>query len=90
MTGGFSVGASGRAIRGGELAEPLREFTIAGDLVAMLAAVRGGGSEARWVPFGGSVRTRSAAGRRDGGRRLLATAFGAQDALLGSAPDSNP
>jgi PmbA protein len=57
VTGVFSVGASGRAIRGGELAEPLREFTIAGNLTTMLAAVGAAGSEARWVPFGGSVRT---------------------------------
>jgi PmbA protein len=57
VTGVFSVGASGRAIRGGELAEPLREFTIAGDLVAMLGGVQVAGAEARWVPFGGSVRT---------------------------------
>jgi len=55
VTGVFSVGASGRAIRGGAAAEPLREFTIAGDLVSMLRAVRAAGSEARWVPFGGSV-----------------------------------
>jgi len=55
VTGVFSVGASGRAIRGGAPAEPLREFTIAGDLVSMLRAVRAAGSEARWVPFGGSV-----------------------------------
>ncbi len=57
VTGVFSVGASGRAIRGGELAEPLREFTIAGELVSLLRAVRAAGSESRWVPFGGSVRT---------------------------------
>ena len=57
VTGVFSVGASGRAIRGGELAEPLREFTIASDLVSMLGAVRAAGAEARWVPFGGSVST---------------------------------
>lgn len=57
VTGRFSVGASGRAIRGGELAEPLREFTIAGDLLGTLAAVRAVGSESRWVPFGGSVLT---------------------------------
>lgn len=55
VTGVFSVGASGRAIAGGEPAEPLREFTIAGDLVAMLGAVRAAGAEPRWVPFGGSV-----------------------------------
>jgi PmbA protein len=57
VTGVFSVGASGRAIRQGELAEPLREFTIASDLVAMLRSVRAAGSDPRWVPFGGSVST---------------------------------
>jgi PmbA protein len=57
VTGRYSVGASGRAIRGGELAEPLREFTIAGDLLGTLAAVQAVGSESRWVPCGGSVRT---------------------------------
>jgi PmbA protein len=57
VTGVFSVGASGRAIRAGELAEPLREFTIASDLVTMLGAVQAAGAEARWVPFGGSVST---------------------------------
>jgi PmbA protein len=59
VSGVFSVGASGRAIRGGELAEPLREFTIASDLVSMLIAVREAGADARWVPFGGSVSTPS-------------------------------
>ena len=57
VTGRYSVGASGMAIRGGELAEPLREFTIAGDLLGTLAAIRAVGTETRWVPFGGSVRT---------------------------------
>jgi PmbA protein len=57
VTGVFSVGASGRMIRGGALAEPVREFTIAGELVAMLGAVAAAGAEARWVPFGGSVST---------------------------------
>jgi PmbA protein len=57
VTGRYSVGASGRAIRGGELAEPLREFTIAGDLLGTLADVQAVGSETRWVPFGGSVKT---------------------------------
>jgi PmbA protein len=55
VSGSFSVGASGRAIEGGELAGPLREFTIASDLVAMLRAVRAAGTTSRWVPFGGSV-----------------------------------
>ena len=57
VTGVFSVGASGRAISGGTLSEPLREFTIASDLVSMLRAVLAAGSEPRWVPFGGSVST---------------------------------
>jgi PmbA protein len=57
VTGVFSVGASGREIAGGGLGAPLREFTIASDLVSMLRAVRSAGAEARWVPFGGSVST---------------------------------
>jgi PmbA protein len=57
VTGVFSVGASGQAIAGGQLAEPLREFTIASDLVSMLKAVRAVGNSPRWVPFGGSVST---------------------------------
>jgi len=57
VTGVFSVGASGRMIRGGQLAEPVREFTIAGELVAMLGAVSAAGADTRWVPFGGSVST---------------------------------
>jgi PmbA protein len=57
VTGVFSVGASGRTVRDGALAEPVREFTIAGELVAMLGAVGAAGAQARWVPFGGSVST---------------------------------
>ena len=57
VTGVFSVGASGRIIRDGALAEPVREFTIAGELVGMLGAVSAAGAEPRWVPFGGSVST---------------------------------
>ena len=57
VTGVFSVGASGRMIRDGALAEPVREFTIAGELAGMLGAVSAAGAEPRWVPFGGSVRT---------------------------------
>jgi PmbA protein len=56
VSGTFSVGASGRLIENGELGRPVREMTIASDLVSMLQAVDGVGSEARWVPFGGSVR----------------------------------
>ena len=57
VTGRYSVGATGRAIRSGALADPLREFTIAGDLLSTLAAAQAVGSQARWVPFGGSVHS---------------------------------
>ncbi len=57
VSGQFSVGASGVLIEGGELGAPATEFTIASDLVSMLMAVKATGVEARWVPFGGSVRT---------------------------------
>ncbi len=56
VSGTFSVGASGRLIEGGEPGTPVRELTIASDLVSMLQAVRAVGSQARWVPFGGSVK----------------------------------
>ncbi|HZO59795.1 MAG TPA: TldD/PmbA family protein [Solirubrobacterales bacterium] len=56
VSGSFSVGATGRLIRDGELAEPAREMTIASDLVAMLQGVTRAGAAARWVPFGGSVQ----------------------------------
>jgi PmbA protein len=56
VSGTFSVGASGRLIENGEASAPVRELTIASDLVSMLLAVRALGSEARWVPFGGSVK----------------------------------
>ncbi|HEV2874188.1 MAG TPA: TldD/PmbA family protein [Thermoleophilaceae bacterium] len=55
VSGTFSVGASGRLIEGGEPGRPVRELTIASDLVSMLKAVRAVGSETRWVPLGGSV-----------------------------------
>jgi len=55
ISGTFSVGATGRLIEGGELAGPVREVTIASDLLTMLKSVEAVGSEARWVPFGGSV-----------------------------------
>jgi PmbA protein len=56
ISGTFSVGATGRLIEGGELGRPVREMTIASDLVSMLKAVEAVGSTSRWVPFGGSVK----------------------------------
>lgn len=55
VSGTFSVGASGRLIEGGELGAPVREITIASDLVTMLRGVRAVGGPGRWVPFGGAV-----------------------------------
>lgn len=57
VSGQFSVGASGIEIKGGKLAGPVREATIAGDLIALLTGVRGVAAERRWIPFGGSVLT---------------------------------
>jgi PmbA protein len=56
VSGTFSVGATGRLIENGELGSPVREITIASDLVSMLTAVQAVGSASRWVPFGGSVK----------------------------------
>ncbi len=56
VSGTFSVGASGRLIENGELGAPVREITIASDLVGMLRAVTAVGGEPRWVPLGGSVK----------------------------------
>jgi PmbA protein len=55
VSGTFSVGATGRLIAGGALADAADEFTIASDLTSMLKAVAAAGADARWVPFGGSV-----------------------------------
>jgi PmbA protein len=55
VSGTFSVGASGRLIEGGELGSPVREITIASDLVSMLKGVAAVAGQGRWVPFGGSV-----------------------------------
>jgi PmbA protein len=56
VSGTFSVGASGRLLENGAPAGPVRELTIASDLVSMLKSARAVGSETRWVPFGGSVK----------------------------------
>jgi PmbA protein len=57
VSGTFSVGASGRLIENGEPGRPVRELTIAGDLVSMLRGIRRVGAVSRWVPLAGSVRT---------------------------------
>lgn len=58
ISGEFSVGISGILIENGELTTPVREVTLAGDIVGMLTGIRALGDDARWVP-GGSILTPS-------------------------------
>ncbi len=50
VSGDFSVGAEGLMIRGGELAEPVREVTIASTIQRMLQHVVAIGSYVEWLP----------------------------------------
>jgi PmbA protein len=50
VSGDFSVGAEGLMIRGGSLAEPVREVTVASSLQRMLQSVVGIGGDLRWLP----------------------------------------
>ncbi|MCU1375116.1 MAG: peptidase family protein [Actinomycetia bacterium] len=52
VSGDFSVGIVGRVIRGGQLAEPIREATIASTLQRMLLDVVAIGRERVWLPGG--------------------------------------
>ena len=58
ISGEFSVGISGILIEDGELTTPVREVTLAGDIIGMLTSIRALGDDARWVP-GGSILTPS-------------------------------
>jgi PmbA protein len=55
VSGDFSVGADGLMIRGGELAEPVREITIASTLQRLLLDVSALGGDAEWLPSGDFV-----------------------------------
>lgn len=50
VSGDFSVGAEGLMIRGGQVAEPVREITIASTLQRMLKNVLEVGSDLEWLP----------------------------------------
>jgi len=52
VSGDFSVGAEGVMIRGGELAEPVREVTIASTLQRMLLDIDAVGGDIEWLPSG--------------------------------------
>jgi len=60
VSGEFSVGISGLLIEGGAVTTPVREVTLAGDMIGMLKGIHALGDDARWVP-GGSVFTPSVA-----------------------------
>ena len=57
VSGDFSVGAEGLLVRGGELAEPVREVTIASTLQRILLDVGEVGSDLTWLPGGGAGMT---------------------------------
>ena len=50
VSGDFSVGAEGLMVRGGALAEPVREVTIASTLQRMLQSVLHIGADVEWLP----------------------------------------
>jgi PmbA protein len=50
VSGDFSVGAEGLMIRSGELAEPVREMTVASTLQRMLQGLRHIGADLEWLP----------------------------------------
>lgn len=52
VSGDFSVGAEGLMVRGGALAEPVREVTIASTLPRMLLAISEVGNDLTWLPGG--------------------------------------
>ena len=56
VSGDFSVGAEGIMIRDGQLAEPVREVTIASTLQRLLLGIEAVGADLEWLPSGtGSV-----------------------------------
>lgn len=52
VSGDFSVGVEGLAIRDGQRAEPLREATIASTMQKLLGDISAVGSELEWLPGG--------------------------------------
>src|SRR5262249_10247868 len=50
VSGDFSLGAEGLMVRGGELAEPVREVTIASTLPRLLLDVAEVGADLTWLP----------------------------------------
>jgi PmbA protein len=57
ISGDFSAGAQGLRIRGGALAEPLREFTIASTIQRLLHDLVAVGSDLTWLPMSAAGMT---------------------------------
>jgi len=57
VSGDFSTGAEGVMIRGGELAEPIREVTIASTLQRLLHDVIEVGNDLEWLPMSAAGTT---------------------------------
>jgi PmbA protein len=57
VSGDFSVGAEGLMVRDGDLAEPVREVTIASTLQRILLDVAEVGADLTWLPGGGAGMT---------------------------------
>jgi PmbA protein len=51
VSGDFSTGAEGLRIRNGEIAEPIREVTIASTLQRLLQDVQGIGNDLEFLPM---------------------------------------
>lgn len=61
ISGEISVGVTGRLIEGGAAGRPVREVTIASDILALLSSVSDLGGDGRWIPLYGSVHVPSIA-----------------------------
>ncbi len=57
VSGDFSVGADGLMIRDGELAEPVREITLASTLQRLLLGIVAVGNDLEWRPGGATAAT---------------------------------
>ncbi len=57
VSGDFSTGAEGMMIRGGEIAEPIREVTIASTLQRILQDVVAVGNDLEWLPMSAAGTT---------------------------------
>lgn len=68
ISGDFSVGFTGFMIRGGQLAEPLREATVASTLQRILLDVVAVGSDVEWLPGSAAGQTIAVTGVSVGGR----------------------